>query len=114
MCSRGVCSYTSLLPLDKERDFSNTMIGHYKLDRYGHQGSVPMLYMVDANNLVDSKHCDVGRSEGSHVEDEHYLFLFCRKDDCVSSSSDSIVNKCINPEIHELTKVSMKKMPMMI
>jgi hypothetical protein len=63
------------------------MIGHYKFDRDGHQGSVPTLYMVDANNLVAPTVgiCDVGRSEGPRVEDEHYIFLFCRKDNWVSS-----------------------------
>ena len=85
----------SFSPLDNERDFSNTMIGHYKLDRHGHQGSEPTLYMVDANNLVAPTVGirDVGRSEGSRVEDEHFLFLFRRKDDWVSSW-DSMINKC--------------------
>ena len=52
------------------RDFSNTMIGHYKLDCNGHEGSVPTLYMVAANNLVAPTVGirDVGRSEGSRVE----------------------------------------------
>jgi hypothetical protein len=70
------------------------MIGHYKLDCNGHQGSVLTLYMVDANNLVAPTVgiCDVGRSEGSYVEDEHYLFIFRRKDDWVSSW-DSMINK---------------------
>ena len=36
---------------------------------------------------------DVGRSEGSRVEDDHYLFPFWRKVDWVSSW-DSMINKC--------------------
>jgi hypothetical protein len=72
------------------------MIGCYKLDCNGHQGSaVPMLYMIDVYNLVAPTVGigDVGRSECLRVEDEHYLFLFCRKDDWVSSW-DSMINKC--------------------
>ena len=61
------------------------MIGHYKLDRNGPEGSLPTLYMVDANNLVAPTVGirDVGRLEGSRVDDEHYLFLFRRKEDWV-------------------------------
>jgi hypothetical protein len=85
----------SFSPLDEERDFSNTLIGHYKLDCNGHQGSVPTIYMVDVNNLVVPTVgiCDVGRSEGLRVEDEHFLFLFHRKDVWVSSW-DSFINTC--------------------
>ncbi len=84
----------SFSPLDKERDFSNTMIGHYKLDR-NDKHSTPTLYMVDANNLVAPTIGirDVGWSEGLCVEEEHYLFLFRRKHDWVSSW-DSMITKC--------------------
>jgi Plavaka transposase len=86
----------SFSPLDNERDYSNSMIGHYKLDRNGHEGSMHTVYMVDANNLVAPTVGirDVGgRSEGLRVEDEHYLFLFRRKEDWVSSW-DSMIDKC--------------------
>jgi hypothetical protein len=62
----------SFSPLDQERDFSNTMIGHYKLDRDARQeGSMPTLYMVDANNLVAPTVGirDLGWSKGLHMED---------------------------------------------
>ena len=63
----------SFSPLDKDRDFSNTMIGHYKLD-CNDKHSMPTLYMVDANNLVAPTIGirNVGWSKGLCVEEEHF------------------------------------------
>jgi hypothetical protein len=85
----------SFSPLDQERDFSNTMIGQYKLDGNGHQGSMPTLCIVDANNLVAPTVGirDLCWSKGLRVEDEHFLFLFRRKHEWVSSW-DSMISKC--------------------
>ena len=80
---------------DKIRDFSNTMIGHYKLHRDGLHSS-PTLYLVAVHNLVAPTIGiqDVGVSAATQeVEDPHYLFLFRRKEEW-ASCWDSMVNKC--------------------
>jgi len=67
----------------------SSMIGRYKLHCKNDADSMPMLYMVDVNNLVAPTIGipDLGRTD---VESTHYLFLFRRKDEWASSWDSNI------------------------
>ena len=85
------------------RNPTNVMIGRYKL-HLNDKDSTPTLYMVGVHNLVSPTIgiCDIGSSLSP--EDEHYLFLFRRKEEW-ALSWDSMINSCYasrdSPSIEE-------------
>ena len=78
---------------EDEREYTNSMIGQYKLHCNNDASSKPTLYMVDVDNLVAPTIGipDLGRSDVESIG--NYLFLFRRKEDW-ASSWDSMIDMC--------------------
>jgi hypothetical protein len=99
-----------LTPIIEEatRNPINVMIGRYK-QHLNDRDSTSILYMVGVHNLASPTIgvCNIGSSVSP--EDEHYLFLFRRKENW-ALSWDSMINSCYtsrdSPSIEEDYKVA--------
>ena len=78
---------------EDEREYTNSMIGQYKLHCNNDASSKPTLYMVDVDNLVAPTIGipDLGRTDAESIG--NYLFFFRRKEDW-ASSWDSMIDMC--------------------
>ncbi len=80
---RCVCIVTFLSAIDNKREYPNSMVGEYSIDRL-QPTQPPMLYLVDVD-CIDAPTIGMsdvyGNKKGNNREDWNHLFLFRKRKD---------------------------------